>query len=317
MKNIFLFLFSFLFYEVVNAQPGQIEIPIICHGFTLIDNGKVIDSTSIYNGVTELDLKYFPNLLEKFKWYNPIYRFVSLPLDTLKSDGYYVYYDLLDSFSTGKRYPFCFPEGNSIIPQEISTFFIIKNGSDTMEIIYSNNEYAAYASHVDTIIFRKGRCTLADIIRRGNKHYGALGDGNTNVKINQFDDDADSIPNQVSTTQMDSIFNFKIKEADAFFNSKDYNYAISKYEDALRCRPENYFARARLGICNEAIMFNSNSDPIQSYKLFISKADKLLAEKDFLMAKIYYELANDEKPEQQYPKDQIILCDKYIGGKVK
>lgn len=95
------------------------------------------------------------------------------------------------------------------------------------------------------------------------------------------------------------------------FDEKDYQGAIEEYKKALGIRPADTFPQQQIDMINK-LLADQGADAAKDakYKIAIEKADKLFKSSEFIAAKSAYQDALDIKGTEQYPKDQIALCEK-------
>ncbi|MEW6467620.1 MAG: hypothetical protein AB1458_01780 [Bacteroidota bacterium] len=105
-----------------------------------------------------------------------------------------------------------------------------------------------------------------------------------------------------------------IAKADKLFSAKDYTNAKTEYQNALVYKPAEQYPKDQIALCDKNLKDIEGQKVIdQKYKDAIAAADKLFNVKDYKNAKAGYEAALKIKPEEQYPKDQIAKCDKFLS----
>jgi hypothetical protein len=108
----------------------------------------------------------------------------------------------------------------------------------------------------------------------------------------------------------DKAYTDAIADADAKFAAKDFAAAKAKYQEAANLKPTEQYPKDRMKACDDELAKVANE---KKYTDAIADADKKFAAKDFTGAKQKYQEASTLKPGEQYPKDQIKLCDAEIA----
>lgn len=105
-----------------------------------------------------------------------------------------------------------------------------------------------------------------------------------------------------------------ISQADAKFNTKDWQEAKSLYQQASSMKPAEQYPKDRITLCDKNIsdsaMAAANE---QKYKDLVTQADLKFGSSDWSGAKTLYQQASSLRSAEQYPKDQIVKCDKAIA----
>lgn len=105
-----------------------------------------------------------------------------------------------------------------------------------------------------------------------------------------------------------------IAQADAKFAAKDWTGAKSVYQQASSLKPTEQYPKDRINLCDknmaDAAMAAAND---QKYKDLVAQADQKFGASDWSGAKTLYQQAVSLKQSEQYPKDQIVKCDKAIA----
>jgi len=96
-----------------------------------------------------------------------------------------------------------------------------------------------------------------------------------------------------------------ILAGDKSYAAKDYAGAKIKYQEAQQFRPNEPYPPMHIKMCDDALALVE-----KQYNDEIEAADKLFAAKNYANAKMKYQSALTFKVDEQYPKDQIVLCDK-------
>ncbi len=102
-----------------------------------------------------------------------------------------------------------------------------------------------------------------------------------------------------------------IAAADAKFDAADYTAAKAKYQEASATKPTEQYPKDRIKACDDNIATNGLD---KTYNAAIAAADAKFKTSDWAGAKAKYQEASSLKSAEQYPKDQIALCDKNIAA---
>lgn len=109
----------------------------------------------------------------------------------------------------------------------------------------------------------------------------------------------------------DKKYNDAIAAADAKFDAADWSGAKVKYQEALAMRPAEQYPKDRVTACDDNI---AKSGLDKSYTAAIAAADAKFKASDWTGAKGKYQEALSMKAGEQYPKDQIAICDQNIAN---
>ena len=100
------------------------------------------------------------------------------------------------------------------------------------------------------------------------------------------------------------LFAENVQKADEAFEKKEYPVARFYYNKANEINPDQYVGDKLKEI--ENIVSGRESTRIDSeYKDFIKKADEAFAQKNYSIARYYYQQALTLKPGEKYPADQL------------
>ncbi|MRT93071.1 hypothetical protein [Ancylomarina sp. 16SWW S1-10-2] len=113
-----------------------------------------------------------------------------------------------------------------------------------------------------------------------------------------------------------------ISEGDNWFQNKEYAKSITAYESALQIIRSDEYALKQIDLANEELAKLKQDEAnqlalIKEYEGYISSADKLFAEKDWVSAKDKYQSAIDLNYKKSYPKAQIKIIDVAIANNDK
>ncbi|HEU4716545.1 MAG TPA: hypothetical protein VFU15_01875, partial [Bacteroidia bacterium] len=118
-------------------------------------------------------------------------------------------------------------------------------------------------------------------------------------------DQAKLCDDNIAKAGTDKKYNDAIAAADQKFGAGDWSGAKAKYQDALAIKPGEQYPSDQVKKCDD----NSAADLEKKYTDAIKDADAKFGTQDFSGAKVLYQQASTLKPGEQYPKDQIKLCD--------
>lgn len=100
-----------------------------------------------------------------------------------------------------------------------------------------------------------------------------------------------------------SSYELAIAEADKLFNQQDYEQAMVEYKNALRFKPDEDYAKQRIGDINNMLALIKSQD--EAYAQSISRADQLFKDQLYEESKEEYNRAIGFRPMEQYPKVKI------------
>jgi hypothetical protein len=105
-----------------------------------------------------------------------------------------------------------------------------------------------------------------------------------------------------------------IATGDTAFNNKSFVQAKAAYQTALQMKPTEKYPKNKIEEIDKILTDLSKQKGIDDqYQGSIAKADKLLADKSFTLARTEYGNASSIKPKEQYPKDKIIEIDAVVA----
>jgi len=109
---------------------------------------------------------------------------------------------------------------------------------------------------------------------------------------------------------LDDQYAAAIGQADKLLSEKSYDQAKLAYNNALTIKPSEQYPKDKIAEIGVILDANAKQKALdEQYKLSVSKADQLLAEKSYVPAKTEYSNALNLKPAEQYPKDKISEID--------
>jgi hypothetical protein len=105
---------------------------------------------------------------------------------------------------------------------------------------------------------------------------------------------------------LDDQYASTITDADKQLADKSYEQAKSGYQKASQLKPEEKYPKDRIAEIDLALANLAKQKALDDqYNTIIAKADKLLQQKSYDLAKTEYTNAGNLKPAEQYPKDKI------------
>lgn len=119
---------------------------------------------------------------------------------------------------------------------------------------------------------------------------------------------------QLIQQEKEDAYKQAIASGDQLFNSEKYSEAQSAYNNALKIKPEDSYAKGQIAKIT-GILEQMARDELQKQKLEKDYQDKLknaelaFNNSKFTEAKTLYEQASTIKPDEQYPKDQLAKID--------
>ncbi|MCX6248423.1 MAG: hypothetical protein NTW10_11885 [Bacteroidetes bacterium] len=109
-------------------------------------------------------------------------------------------------------------------------------------------------------------------------------------------------------------YNGAIATGDTAFRNKLYAQAKAAYQGALQMKPAEKYPKDKLADIDKIQADLAKQKVIDDqYTGSVSKADKLLADKSYALAKTEYGNASSIKPGEQYPKDKIAEIDGIVA----
>lgn len=112
--------------------------------------------------------------------------------------------------------------------------------------------------------------------------------------------------------QVNVDYNLAIEKADGFYKDKQYTDALSFYKEALNIKPKEKYPPDQILRINRFL--ESQFSLEEAYANALEKADKLFSEKEYQSASSPYQKANQLKPSEQYPIDQLAKIRDFLGA---
>jgi hypothetical protein len=97
--------------------------------------------------------------------------------------------------------------------------------------------------------------------------------------------------------------------ADQQFNSRDYSNAKNSYGKALEIRPEENYPKEKIAEVDRIL---AQQELDENYRTIILVADEFFNSESWNEAKTEYEKALEIKPDENYPKSQIVKIDNLL-----
>jgi len=113
-----------------------------------------------------------------------------------------------------------------------------------------------------------------------------------------------------------ATYNELVKTADQLFTAVNYPESLNKYKEAANLRTSESYPKKRIKEI-ENILDSLEKEKIRKdkeYQDILAQADKLLERKDFTNAQAGYRKASEIKPEDVYPKDQILKIEGLLAA---
>jgi tetratricopeptide (TPR) repeat protein len=110
----------------------------------------------------------------------------------------------------------------------------------------------------------------------------------------------------------DEAYGKAIALGDQLFTEKQYSPSLKAYKDALGLKPNEEYPRNRISEI-EGIMARISTAQAE-YDKYISIADSLYIEKQYMKARDNYLVASSVKPQESYPKEMVSKAEKLLTG---
>ncbi len=109
-------------------------------------------------------------------------------------------------------------------------------------------------------------------------------------------------------------YNNAVANGDSAFANKSYAQAKAAYQGALQMKPAEKYPKDKIAEIEKLLVDLAKRKVIDDqYNGAITKADKLLADKSYVLAKTEYDNASTIKPDEQYPKDKMAEIDGIVA----
>ena len=113
------------------------------------------------------------------------------------------------------------------------------------------------------------------------------------------------IADQDSANQLEADYKAKIDEADALFNSGEYQASIPFYREAIAIKSSDPYPMNQIGKAEEFMKQQTLTEAEAQYQKIISKAEEKFADKNYTGAISLYERAKTIKPDDPIPQQRI------------
>jgi tetratricopeptide (TPR) repeat protein len=113
-----------------------------------------------------------------------------------------------------------------------------------------------------------------------------------------------------------------ISQADELLEEKNYTESKKKYSEALSIKPDEKYPKRKIDEINGILAYQEkNKDKLSkldaAYNDFITRADRLFAEENYLLSRADYVQASQIKPSENYPNQKIAEIDGIIRQQQK
>jgi len=114
--------------------------------------------------------------------------------------------------------------------------------------------------------------------------------------------------------QLEADYKAAIAKADAALASKNYDFAKTNYNDALKLKPSEAYPKGKIAEI-DALLAKEKADKElnDKYNAAIAKADAAFGKKEYTSAKAAYNEAIALKAAEKYPKDKVAEIDKLLA----
>ncbi|PKP12111.1 MAG: hypothetical protein CVU09_01040 [Bacteroidetes bacterium HGW-Bacteroidetes-4] len=122
---------------------------------------------------------------------------------------------------------------------------------------------------------------------------------------------------QNASAQLDRDFNQAILQGDQFKQQRNYEQARQQYNKALNLKPQDPLPQSKLIelqnlIDEERLAAERQNKTDADYANYLNRADKAFKIEDYSSALALYKGAQNIKPAESYPKNQILACERKI-----
>lgn len=122
---------------------------------------------------------------------------------------------------------------------------------------------------------------------------------------------------ELDTKNRDAAFNLALTNGDNYVKTKQYEQAKAEYNKAKNIKPSDNQPKIKLvelqNIIDAENLAKANQSKIdKEYNTYILQADNAFKAADYPSAMAMYKNAQRVKPDEKYPPERIILCDKKL-----
>ena len=116
---------------------------------------------------------------------------------------------------------------------------------------------------------------------------------------------------------VNALYDQLIQKADAFFGDTQYNVSRAWYFKALDLKPEESYPQQRIDEINRLLNGMMTSQRDREYQRFIDLADNNFRDAELAVARGWYNQALSQKPNEQYPKDQLTEIERLVQERLQ
>ncbi|MCX6286862.1 MAG: hypothetical protein NTY96_07095, partial [Bacteroidetes bacterium] len=120
---------------------------------------------------------------------------------------------------------------------------------------------------------------------------------------------------KVDLQLQDGLYAEAIKNADQYYNAKNWQPSLLEYQNASKIRPQEKYPKDRIAELTTLIAAQRSKD--EAYIKLIASADQFFTVKSYASSRKDYESASKIKPEQPYPKNKIAEIDGLLAKGAK
>ena len=106
-------------------------------------------------------------------------------------------------------------------------------------------------------------------------------------------------------SELSTLYDNYIKQADSFFDVKDFIVSRGWYYKAWDVKPEEKYPKQRIDEINRLLGGLLNSQLDRDYQRFIDMADSTFRDNQYAVSRGWYNRALGVKANERYPKDQL------------
>lgn len=141
------------------------------------------------------------------------------------------------------------------------------------------------------------------------------GEAYPNQKITEIDQ---LLLDEAKNNKLEAQYQALVKEADALFDSENYNEAKSKYTDALGIKKDEKYPQQRLELIEQKMAQAEEARKREEqYKKLIKVGDDLFIAGTYTDAKTKYEEALKIKPDEAHPKQRLEEINKKLASQME
>ena len=216
-------------------------------------------------------------------------------------DAKAVYQEALNIFPTEQ-----YPQGR--IAEIDNKLFALRSAAEKEQAI--NNAYTAYVRSADSLLnlkkYQESRTAYNQALTiKAKESY-------PKQKIAEID------KLLAQQKALDDKYNNAIAYADDLFNTEKYIDSRNSYANASALKPDQNYPKERMAeidkiLAAQKVAAEQQAKNDEQYKNLIAQADVQFKAKDYARAKSGYEQATALKPNEIYPKQQIVTIDNILS----